>query len=154
MIKRKKKNHVNINNTTNSVKEDTNIEYGDPAIGLANDPLTERIIRCCYKVHNALGSGLVERIYRNALMLELKNSGLKAKQEQSFTAHYDGFPVGKFFADIVVEDKIILEIKAIGSILPFSAKYQILSCLKASGLKRALLINFGSLSCRVQRFVF
>ncbi len=119
-----------------------------------NDPLTEKIIKACFKVHNELGAGFVERVYQNALLIELSKDGLKAIKEPQFNAVYEGEIVGSFFVDIIVEGKVILELKSLSGDVPSFMKYQILSYLKASGIKTGLLVNFGNKSCQIRRFVY
>ncbi len=74
--------------------------------------LTERIIGCCYKVHKTLGPGFLEKLYENALMIELENSGLQARQQAPMSVTYDGKRIGEYFADILVEGKVVCELKA------------------------------------------
>ncbi len=80
---------------------------------MENDKLTEKIIACAYKVHNTLGAGFLEIVYENAMMIELKKSGLKAEQQNNIPVYYDNELVGDYYADIIVEDEIIIELKAI-----------------------------------------
>ncbi len=118
------------------------------------DPLTERIIACCYKVHSELGPGFIEKIYHAALKLAFNQEGLKYESEKRFEVCYQGKKVGNLIVDLVIEDKIIFEIKAITGNIPDVFKYQVLSYLKASNLKVGLLVNFGNKSCQVKRFIF
>ena len=118
------------------------------------DPLTERIIACCYKVHSELGPGFIEKIYHAALKLAFNQEGLKYETEKRFEVCYQGEKVGNLIVDLVIEDKIIFEIKAITGNIPDVFKYQVLSYLKASNLKVGLLVNFGNKSCQVKRFIF
>ena len=118
------------------------------------DPLTERIIACCYKVHSELGPGFIEKIYHAALKLAFNQEELKYETEKRFEVCYQGKKVGNLIVDLVIEDKIIFEIKAIAGNIPDVFKYQALSYLKASNLKVGLLINFGNKSCQVKRFIF
>jgi GxxExxY protein len=76
------------------------------------DSITDRIIGCVYKVSNTLGSGFLEKVYENALSLELRKNGLKIKQQHGIQVRYDGKIVGDFAADLLVEDKVIIELKA------------------------------------------
>ena len=117
------------------------------------DPLTERIIACCYKVHSELGPGFKEKIYHAALKLAFNQEGLKYETEKRFEVCYQGKKVGILIVDLVIEDKIIFEIKAITGNIPDVFKYQVLSYLKASNLKVGLLVNFGNKSCQVKRFI-
>ena len=117
------------------------------------DPLTERIIACCYKVHSELGPGFKEKIYHAALKLAFNQEGLKYETEKRFEVCYQGKKVGILIVDLVIEDKIIFEIKAITGNIPDVFKYQVLSYLKASNLRVGLLVNFGNKSCQVKRFI-
>lgn len=117
------------------------------------DPLTERIIGCCFKVHSELGLGFNERVYHNALKLALKQEGLKYQTEKSFKVSYQGISVGSFKADLIIEDKVIVELKALTGNIPNIFESQVLSYLKASGLKTGLLVNFGNRKCQVKRLV-
>ncbi len=118
-----------------------------------NDPLTERIIACCYSVHNELGPGFKETVYHNALKLAFDQEGLKYETEKQFQVCYKGKKVGKLIVDLIVSSKVIVEIKAITGKIPEVFKYQVISYLKVSNLKVGLLINFGNKSCQVNRFV-
>ena len=117
------------------------------------DLLTEKIINCCFKVHNELGPGFKERIYHNALKLFLDEEGLKYETEKAFEVNVKGEKVGNLKLDLIVENKVVVELKAIVGYIPEVFKYQILSYLKVSKLNIGLLINFGNKSCQVKRFV-
>jgi len=117
------------------------------------DPLTETIIGCCFKVHRELGPGFNEKIYHNALKLALKQKGLKYQTEKAFNVSYEGISVGNFKADLIIEDNIIVELKALTGNIPKIFEAQVLSYLKASGCKIGLLVNFGNRQCQVKRFV-
>jgi GxxExxY protein len=114
--------------------------------------LTSQIIAACYEVHNILGPGLEERFYRDALLHELRLRGISADREQEFGVIYKDVHLGKHRADIVVEDKILLELKAVSGKLSAIHSAQALSELRVSGLPVILLVNFGSTSVRVRRF--
>jgi len=117
------------------------------------DPLTEKIIGCCFKVHSELGPGFNEKIYQNALKLALKQKKLKYQTEKMFNVSYQGISIGNFKADLIVGDKIIVELKALtGNILKIFES-QVLSYLKASRLEITLLVNFGNKKCQIKRFV-
>jgi GxxExxY protein len=117
------------------------------------DPLTGNIIKACYQVHSQLGPGLAERIYVNALKIELANLGLQYVTEEEFVIKYQNHNVGKFRIDLLVEDKVIVEIKAVEGKMPRIFESQVISYLKASGLKVGLLVNFGNRSCEVRRLM-
>ena len=116
-----------------------------------NDALTERIIGCCFKVHLRLGPGLPERIYQNSLHLEFGQSGLVSIAEKEFSVYYQDKKVGHLRIDLIVEHKVIVEIKALTTHLPQVFSYQVLTYLRVSNLKVGLLVNFGSKSCEVKR---
>jgi len=117
------------------------------------DPLTERIIACAYKVHTELGPGFSERIYHNSLMIALENEGLNYDTEKEYKVSYQGEKVGRLRADLIVKNKVIVEVKAITGIVPKVFESQVLSYLKVTGYKVGLLINFGNKSCQVRRLV-
>jgi len=104
--------------------------------------LTGQIIDCAYTVHRTLGFGFLESVYQNAMLHELIKAGLQAKKEQKVQVIYDKQVVGDFVADIVVEDMVILELKAVKEIVP-SHEAQLNNYLKATGMRLGLLINFG-----------
>ncbi|MCK4328240.1 GxxExxY protein [candidate division WOR-3 bacterium] len=104
------------------------------------DPLTERIIACCFKVHHELVSGFNEKIYHNALKLVLAQEGLSYQTEKEFRVLYQDKQVGKFRIDLVIEDEVIVEIKALTGNIPSVFGYQLLSYLKASKLHTGLLV--------------
>ena len=117
------------------------------------DPLTERIIGCCFKVHTTLGPGFNEKTYHNALKLSFDQEGLRYQTEKEFKVFYLNTLVGNFRADLLVEDKVIVEIKALSGNIPAVFEYQLLSYLRASGIHIGLLVNFGNKSCQVKRLI-
>lgn len=106
------------------------------------DPLTEKIIGAAIEVHKILGCGLLESIYEEALCLELETERLAFERQVSVDVIYKGRIIKGQRLDILVEKQVIVELKSVSS-LPDVALAQTLSYLKAAGLKRALLINFG-----------
>ena len=117
------------------------------------DSLTERIIACCFKVHSELGPGFPEKIYHNALKMVIKEEGLEYESEKEYEVHFQNKKIGKFRLDLVIKNKVIVELKAISGNFPVVFEYQLLSYLKASGIKIRLLINFGNKSCYVRRLM-
>ena len=117
------------------------------------DPLTERIIACCFKVHSELGAGFNEKIYHNALKLAFESEGLPYETEKEIPVFFQNKKAGSFRLDLVVCDKVIVEIKAITGYMPEVFKSQVISYLKASKLGVGLLVNFGNKSCQIKRFV-
>lgn len=120
----------------------------------SKDPLTEEIIACCFKVHSELGPGFNEKIYHNALNLALKDADLKYQTEKEFVVSFQNKKIGSLKLDLVVEEKVVVEVKALTGNIPEVFRHQILSYLKVSNLHIALLVNFGNKSCQVKRFVF
>jgi GxxExxY protein len=104
--------------------------------------LTKKIIQCYFKVYNTLGYGFLEKIYENALMIELSREGLKAEKQKPIKVFYHDMMVGEYFADIIVADKVILELKAAEAIVP-EHEFQLLNYLKATQIEIGLLCNFG-----------
>lgn len=109
---------------------------------MKHKPLTDVVLCCFYTVYNTLGYGFLEKVYENALLIELGKRGIKAQAQYPITVFYDDKPVGEYFADILVEDAVIVEIKAARSILP-EHEAQLLNYLKATELEVGLLLNFG-----------
>ncbi len=114
--------------------------------------LTEKIIKAFYKVYNTLGYGFLEKVYENALLIELERMDLHAISQQKIKVYYEGHPVGDYFADIVVNDLVILEIKA-AETLREEHKAQLINYLKATEKEVGLLLNFGR-SPEVKRVIF
>ncbi len=117
------------------------------------DPLTETIIGCAYKVHSELGPGFNEGIYHNALKIALEENQLKFQTEKSFNISFQGKHIGRLRLDLIVENKVVIEVKALTGNIPTVFELQVLSYLKASGYKVGLLINFGNKSCQVRRLM-
>lgn len=105
--------------------------------------LTEKIIAAAFKVHNTLGSGFVEKVYENALALELRQQGHSVEQQKKITVEYNANSVGYFAADCIVDDLVLLEIKSVKNIEQ-SFEHKLLHYLKATNLEVGLLINFGT----------
>ena len=116
------------------------------------DLITERIIKCVYKVSNTLGAGFLERVYENALIIELNKEGLKFQQQAPVEVLYDEQTVGLYYADILVEDKVIFELKTV-RIFEDIHLAQCLNYLKATNLKVCLLINFAMPKVKIKRIV-
>jgi GxxExxY protein len=119
---------------------------------LLHEELTERIIGAFYKVYNTLGYGFLESVYENALALELESQGIAVKQQQAVKVFYDGHEVGKYFADVIAEDVVIVELKAAES-LNKAHEAQLQNYLKATEIEVGLLLNFGR-TPQVKRKIF
>jgi GxxExxY protein len=105
------------------------------------DKITEKIIASAFKVSNTLGIGFVEKVYENARAHQMRKDGLKVVQHP-IQVEYDGEIIGEFFADMLVEDRILVELKAVSE-LTSEHLAQALNYLRATGLDACLLINFG-----------
>ncbi|RME20210.1 MAG: GxxExxY protein [Candidatus Zixiibacteriota bacterium] len=116
------------------------------------DALTEQVIGCAYAVGNELGYGFLEKVYENALRIEIERAGLRVVQQQPIQVSYRGQVVGDFVADLVVEGDLIVELKAVRQLDDIHLA-QCLNYLKATGLKVGLLINFGGDRVQVKRVV-
>ena len=115
--------------------------------------VSQRVIRCAIDVSNTLGAGFLEKVYENALCVELRKDGLKFQSQRPVTVNYKGFQVGEYIADIIVEDKLLLELKAL-STLCSSHDAQVINYLKATNLSVGLLLNFGRPRLGIKRIVW
>ena len=104
--------------------------------------LTEQIIKIFYKVYNTLGYGFLEKIYENAMMIEFRKAVIPAVSQSPIKVIYEGELVGEHSADILVDKKVILELKAVKSLVP-DHHAQLLNYLKATDIEIGLLLNFG-----------
>lgn len=104
--------------------------------------LTEKIIKIFYKVYNKLGYGFLERVYENAMMVDFRREGIAAVSQFAIKVFYEDTMVGEYFADILVDDKVIVEMKAAKS-LALENEAQLLNYLKATNIEVGLLLNFG-----------
>ena len=116
------------------------------------DDITYKINGAIFEVNRELGTGFLEKIYENSLIIELKKIGLKAENQVPITVNYKGFEVGEYFADIVVEEHVLLELKAVDS-LQKTHEAQLLNYLKATGYKIGLLVNFTHPKAEIKRFI-
>ena len=107
-----------------------------------HDPLTHTIIGAAIAVHEEMGVGLPEALYESALCVELRRRNLSYARQKPITAVYKGVEVGKFIPDVIVEDRVILELKSVDDLLPIH-EAQLLNYLRLSGIKTGLLINFN-----------
>ncbi len=114
--------------------------------------LTRQIIQIFYDVYNALGYGFLEKVYENAFAMRLRAHGLQVQQQRPISVFFDGCIVGEYFADLVVNDLVLLELKAASEISPDHAA-QLLNYLKATPYEVGLVVNFGP-KPRVVRKIF
>ncbi len=110
---------------------------------LPDQELTQKIIACTYAVHNALGAGFLEKVYENAMVIEMGSQGLKVRRQVPLTVCYRDQMVGEYFADLLVDDRVICEIKAVEA-LSKNHEVQLVNYLVATGIDTGLLINFGN----------
>lgn len=118
---------------------------------MRNDPLTERVIGCCFSVHRELGPGFPERVYHKALEKALGGARIIYASQKLFRVSFRGTPVGSFQVDLLVEGRVVVEVKAVTGMMPKVFEAQVLAYLKAAKLPVALLVNFGNASCQVRR---
>jgi GxxExxY protein len=118
---------------------------------LRYEDLTNRILGVCFEVSNELGAGFLESVYQNALVIALKSKGLHVERECPIPVYFRGENVGQFFADLVVEGLVILELKAVAA-LSSAHKAQVINYLKASDMDVGLLLNFGVSKLEYRRF--
>ena len=114
--------------------------------------LTEKILGAAFAVHNTLGAGFLEKMYANSLALELRGKGISCEQEVPLKVRYKDAIVGDYVADIVVERRVLLELKACAA-LDAIHEAQIMNYLRASTLQVGLLMNFGRPKLQYRRFV-
>ena len=112
--------------------------------------LTEKIIGCAMKVHSVLGPGFLESVYQNALTHELCKDGLRVTVQQPLTVHYDNVVVGEFSCDMMVEDRILIELKATQCLVQAN-EVQLVNYLVATGIEVGLLVNFGAARLEFKR---
>ena len=114
--------------------------------------LTEKIIKIFYRVYNKLGYGFLEKVYENAMMIEFKKEGIPAVSQSAIKVFYEGEVIGEYYADILVGNKVIVEIKAAKRLIKEN-EAQLLNYLKATNIEVGLLLNFGT-KPEVKRKVF
>jgi GxxExxY protein len=112
---------------------DANYKYSD---------LTGEIISAFYEVYNTLGYGFLEKVYERAMLLELPKYGLRCESQKNIKVYYDGQVIGDYFADILVEGCVILELKSVQKIAP-EHEVQLVNYLRATNVEVGLLLNFG-----------
>ena len=119
---------------------------------LLEKELTERVIAACMEVSNLLGAGFLESVYQRALVQELELRGIQFRGQCPIQVLYKGNPVGDYIADLVVEERLIVELKALSG-LTTEHEAQLLNYLKATGIHVGLLVNFGTARLQWKRLV-
>ena len=114
--------------------------------------LSYKVINAALYVHNKLGVGFLEKVYENALIIAFKKNNIQCKQQIPLIVYFEGEIVGEYFADIIVEDKIIIELKTVDKILDIH-RAQVMNYLRATSYKLALLINFARPKLEWERIV-
>jgi GxxExxY protein len=109
---------------------------------LLYEELTGQIIKACFDVINELGAGFLESVYQNALVLALRQKGLMVEPQKPIAVIFRGENVGQFYADLLVDEKVIIELKAVSALQP-EHQAQLINYLKATGIEVGLLVNFG-----------
>ncbi len=104
--------------------------------------ISDLIIKAFYNVYNKLGYGFLEKVYENGMMIELKRLGLKAEKQKQLKVFYDELEIGEYYADIIINDCVIVELKAAEAICP-EHEAQLVNYLKATDIEVGLLLNFG-----------
>ncbi len=122
-------------------------------VELQHQDITEQIIGSAFEVYRVLGYGFLEKVYQRAMQAELLSRELKSELESAIKVTYKGVLVGKYFADILVEDCVVVELK-VAKIYNSKDEPQLLNELKATGIKVGLLINFGRTKVEFKRMVF
>lgn len=114
------------------------------------EELITKLIECAKNIRRQLGPGYLEAVYKNAMVIELRKNGLAYETEKQITVYYDGIPVGEYRTDIIVDNQVILELKATKD-LSIANEVQLVNYLTATGIDNGLLINFGADSIQIKR---
>jgi GxxExxY protein len=117
---------------------------------MEDEALTQAVIGCAMKVHRTLGPGFLESVYENAFAHEMRKAGLHVECQAPIQVRYDGIVVGDFLADMRVDDRILVENKAVQALVP-AHEVQLVNYLTATGIEVGLLINFGASSLQFKR---
>ena len=118
-----------------------------------DNELSQRVIGCAFEVSNTLGAGFLESVYEKALCVELANNGIAFSCQKPVSVKYKEVLVGDYITDIIVDDSLLLELKAV-SVMPAVYKAQLMNYLKATGLSFGLLLNFGTPKLGIKRMVW
>ena len=119
--------------------------------GLLYGDLTRSIIGCAFDVINELGDGFLESVYEKALMVALEDAGIAVESRKAIDVNFRGRIVGNFYADLIVEDKVIVELETVSSLAPEHSA-QVINYLNATGFQVGLLLNFGNPKLQYKRF--
>ncbi len=122
-------------------------------MSLLHEDLTEKVIGVCFEVSNELGAGFLESVYQKALVIALTQKGFAVEEQVPLKVKFRGQTVGDFYVDILINGKLILELKSVKSISS-EHEAQLINYLKATGIKVGLIINFGRTKLEWKRLVF
>ena len=115
-----------------------------------NDVLIKNVLKCVYEVRDELGVGFLEKVYTNSLEIALNQAGLKVEKEKQLKVFFRQQIVGEYYADLIVEDQLVIELKALKSLVPEHSA-QLINYLKAVSIKDGLLVNFGPKCPEIKR---
>jgi len=115
--------------------------------------LSYKIMAAVFEVHKVLGPGFLEKVYENALVKEFETRKIAVETQKEINISYKGNPVGNYYSDMLVECKVIIELKAVPAILPIH-EAQLLNYLKATGIKLGILVNMGGKKVEFKRMVY
>jgi len=119
---------------------------------MQHEEITQKVTGCAYRVYNQMGFGFLESVYETCMLIELEKAGLSVESQKPITVRYDGEVVGEFFADLLVEDVVIVELKSVRR-LAEKHEVQLVNYLVATGIDVGLLLNFGEDKVEVKRKV-
>lgn len=117
---------------------------------MKHEDITRRIIGCAYKVYNTLGFGFLESVYKKAMVIEIQKNGLTVEDEKALKVYYDDQVVGEFYADLFVEQEIVIELKSVQTLVK-DHEVQLVNYLNALEKEIGLLVNFGPKGVEVKR---
>ena len=109
---------------------------------MKHSQITNKIIDSFYKVYNTLGYGFLEKVYENAMQIELNSLGFNVKQQESIKVYYNKKQVGDYYADLLINNLVLIELKAAENLIK-EHEYQLINYLKATNIEVGLLLNFG-----------
>lgn len=109
---------------------------------MMNSDITDKVIKAFYNVYNTLGYGFLEKVYENAMIIELRKMGCQVEAQKNIKVHYEGKEIGDYYADLFVDNSVIVELKTAENICK-EQEYQLINYLKATESEVGLLLNFG-----------
>jgi len=122
-------------------------------MSMLHEEITGKIINAFYEVYNVMGYGFLERVYENSMMIELEEMGMIVEKQKAIKVYFKKKIVGDYFADILAEEKVIIELKTVSKILPKHER-QLLNYLKATDIEVGLILNFGPEGPKIVRKIF